>query len=810
MADDAIQSFLESCGQSETHSIPHLHVPATCCCGNAACAYLKHNQSALEGLERDVRTAAKLGQVSNIITACLIAIYAQAAVCRLYILSGQSSSHAVHVGVEMDTLSAQSVEGMSPLMFSLQALLMRHETYIADSEKEREVLMAHIDTLEVEKQTLERRNASVIEENRGLLDQLEAVNTAVAESDTHITSLRSTLQSTQLELQKLSHLAARTERLEQQLADFEREQASWHETLESKDEAEKAAVRRWQKAERTLADLETQIERIEREAKADKERHVEVVGRMERRRAVEAELDTVAGRLKGAAASKASGRDTGGTSVVSYFVKDILQDNANLQLGIVELREMLQNSNDEVEGLRAQLLEHPPAVVEDEAEMGAAKRPDLSAELTRATSQELHVHHHYHPPSTATKASTVRRPKKKRYGVLTPGHFTPPSGFSTPRSSISYGTPSSAAAILQQTAVSIPNKIPTRSKRFSAQSHQTYQSILSSSGPSSPQSTTNRTSSMFDRVFSDAGHESSRPTTPDTEEPGSPPVAPKRPTSSAYRTHSAPLVDRRGISPGAGRHSLDLMLGSSLDQALAATGPDVIPEETEAEWQDDSSAVGEVEFSVTSTFSDELLDPIHDYGLSKPSLRRAASHESLLSISGMDIHTLRAQPSQLLTGNVGRSFTSQAVISGATAHAARPAAMSRPLASGRNLLSGVAAEQRLASRPSLGSKVGGWVFGRWGATPAPINSTARSVGGSTASNKPPSRPSASDKPGDSFDPQATPRKPKVRPPGINQSGPILGFAPEIKTHHLPPVMKSLDEEALKGAMMPLIDGRDEF
>ncbi|KAK5121080.1 hypothetical protein LTR85_005564 [Meristemomyces frigidus] len=743
MADDAIQSFLESYGQSETHSIPRS--PATCCCGNAACAYLFHNQSALEGLERDVRTAAKLGQ----------------------------------------------------------ALLMRHETYIADSEKERQAMTAHIGTLEVEKRTLERKNASVIEENRSLLDQLEAVNNDVAESDTQVTSLQATLQSTQLELQKLSHLAARTEHLEQQLAEFEREQASWHESLESKEESEKAAVRRWRKAERTLADLENQIERIEREAKEEKERHVEVVGRMERRHAVEAELNTAAGRLKGAAASKTSGRDPGGTSVVSHFVKDILQDNANLQLGIVELREMLQNSNDEVEGLRNQLFEHQPAVEEDEADKATGKRSDLRTELTRATSQELHVHHHYHPPSSAGKAPTIRRPKKKRYGVLTPGHFTPPSGFSTPRSSISYGTPSSAATILQQTAVSIPKNVPARSKRFSAQSHQTYQSMLSSSGPSSPQSTTNRTSSIFDRVFSDAGHESSRPTTPDTEEPGSPPFAPittKRPTSGAFRTHSAPMVHRRGISPGAGRHSLDSMLGTSLDQALAATSPDAIPEENEAEWQDDGSAAAEADSSVASPFSDELLDPMHDHDFYKPSLRRAASHESLLSISGMDIHTLRAQPSQLLTGNAGRSFTSQAVISGATAHAARPAAMSRPLASGRNLLSGVAAEQRLASRPSLGSKVGGWVFGRWGATPAPTTSAARSIGSSTSSNKPPSRSSTSDKPGDLFDPQATPKKPKVRPPGINQCGPIFGFPAEVKTHHLPPVMKSLDEEALKVAL----------
>lgn len=35
-----------------------------CCCGRQECAYLEHNNTALEGLEKDVRTAAALGQVS--------------------------------------------------------------------------------------------------------------------------------------------------------------------------------------------------------------------------------------------------------------------------------------------------------------------------------------------------------------------------------------------------------------------------------------------------------------------------------------------------------------------------------------------------------------------------------------------------------------------------------------------------------------------------------------------------------------------------------------------------------------------------
>lgn len=34
-----------------------------CCCGRLDCAYLKHNNVALEDLEKDLETAARLGQV---------------------------------------------------------------------------------------------------------------------------------------------------------------------------------------------------------------------------------------------------------------------------------------------------------------------------------------------------------------------------------------------------------------------------------------------------------------------------------------------------------------------------------------------------------------------------------------------------------------------------------------------------------------------------------------------------------------------------------------------------------------------------
>lgn len=34
-----------------------------CCCGRDKCALLEHNNVALEGLEKDLETAARLGQV---------------------------------------------------------------------------------------------------------------------------------------------------------------------------------------------------------------------------------------------------------------------------------------------------------------------------------------------------------------------------------------------------------------------------------------------------------------------------------------------------------------------------------------------------------------------------------------------------------------------------------------------------------------------------------------------------------------------------------------------------------------------------
>ncbi|OCK75073.1 hypothetical protein K432DRAFT_180784 [Lepidopterella palustris CBS 459.81] len=764
-----------------------------CCCGRTDCPFLAHTGTLLEGLERDVQTAAQLGQ----------------------------------------------------------ALLVRHEAYMVDAEQERRRMTATIEALEKEKLDLEEKNAQTIKENHSLLDQLEELNEVVAESDAQVQNLTATLQATEEELHRLSILVARTESLETQLAQLERDQAQLQDTLSAAVEDERSAIQRWRKAERTIVDLQDQIDKIEREAREDRERHVEVVGRMERRRAVELELQTAAGRLKGAAAAKTTGRDKNGSSVVSHFVKDILQDNANLQTGIVELREMLLNSNEEVERLREQLQAHQPI----SPNLEQARTPTLQKELgfEPIVNQELHFHHHYHAPPEPKEELAKSRPQihrrvRKKRNVITTGHFTPPASH-TPRSSISKisnitpsakgsATTSSSAAILAQTSVTIPQP----SHRWSIQSNQTGLSVAASSVPGSPYSHSRRTSSIFDRVFSDSAFDSSRPTSPESNDPGSPMFLPsngaqevagkfenashnqfqkvatqnrKPPMGGQFRSVSSPVAFQTKstlattaitkFSPPDHRFEEQPVVD---DLYLSPPGHATIPEENE-----DASDTHSLS---TLTPSTEISnEDIYSHMQTRPSLRHTASHESLLSVSGMDIHTLRSRPSQMLLPNSPRfaspsasATSSKPVLSAMTATATRASMSRRDLDSStynRSLLYGMAADQRggirsKKSEATLGQKVGGWVFGKWGFTPSPSASRV-----SSAPIPRPKEPVPVTVREDAVAPNlAQPLKDPMpitfRPPGVNQSGPLFGFFPREPATPCKVVVTDLDQDALEESL----------
>ncbi|KAI4193416.1 MAG: hypothetical protein LQ350_008326, partial [Teloschistes chrysophthalmus] len=193
------------------------------------------------------------------------------------------------------------------LTFALQSLLARHEAYVLEAEEERRKMAASIDQLECDKEELEAANAKSIEENRNLLDQLEELNNTASTSDDQISSLNATLQSTCQELERVNGLAARAVQLEAELSLMETETTGLNDKLLSSQEDCRSVSERWKDAQRTICTLQEQIDRMEAEARDERERHTEVMNRYERRRVVERQLESAAGRLKGAAAATTKG-----------------------------------------------------------------------------------------------------------------------------------------------------------------------------------------------------------------------------------------------------------------------------------------------------------------------------------------------------------------------------------------------------------------------------------------------------------------------------------------------------------------------
>lgn len=701
----------------------------------------------------------------------------------------------------------------SSLTFALQALLHRHESYMAEAEEDRRRLLANIENLEREKRQVEAENARIIEENRGLLEQLDGLNKAVAESDAHAKSLAAALDRTETELRKVTMSAARAAELEVQLAQMEAEQSRLQETLQVAQEDSKSAVQRWKKAECTLRDLHDQVDRIEKEAREERERHTELIQRMERRRAVERELDGAAGRLKGAAAAQELGRDHGNPNIVSRFVRDILQDNANLQMGIIELREMLESSNQEVQNLRDQILSHQPLTSTgegDEREPRASSTTlnnELESKEPRRVSQEFHIHHHYHTPSISVgskkdKSTIFRRSKKRRSLPATVMHSASNSQSSRRSLHQTQSSVSSTSTILSQTSVSIPPAASSR--RWSLRSPAAESSLASS-----PQSGY-RASSIFDRV--ERGSESSQPTSPESTAFSSP-VMVSRHKNVPFDIPFRPLDGLDG-SERVGDDSAHMAydyFGDHTAYAELDRMPlqSVIPEEME---DASSTQYGGSVPDRAPAISDDVFSP------HSPTLRRRQSHESLFSIAGMDIHTPSRRPSRIsdhlqsslpiraprrIISPSPELFSPSPVISTSTVTAtADREAPKTSEHSPRQFLATVAGRNRAADtlsavsadsgstesavtpnrKTSLSRRVGGWVRGRWGTAAVSADGNAKPqvesdafAPESTASPEP-ARPSSAGtrKSRSSFG--AVPNL-RYRNPGVNQTGPIMGLRP---------------------------------
>lgn len=659
---------------------------------------------------------------------------------------------------------------------------------MADAERDRLDLTHRIEKLEMDKLELEAANAAKIEENRNLLDQLENLNNNVVESDSKIRSLEASLLTSMQSVRRLESTSARAADAERHLLMLEEEQEKLHFELRTTREDARTQSQRSKEAQRNLIDLQDQLDRIEKEAQQERERHADVLRRMERQREVDKQLDVAAGRLKGAAASKNMHNDGKTGKVINNFVRDLLQDNATLQLGIAELREMLMNSNDEIQSLRDQLDYHEPKVIEELDSPASTLKAELEPHLDDASldsagpslSQELHIHHHYH----VTPSKEPKRLKKKRQGLL-PGVVTPSQPASSASSRHNSGqwaltSSPTAPALLSHDMDTTPtvSKPPNHWPDFS-----NPPSEFSSSLPGSPRQ--RDASSVFDQSLVDSSDPVTSPTTS---------FDPMSPTWRASHTKRPSVTSTRSFQ------SLSLLDSEPdlppLKVTQSNSGSVIVEEDETGASEDDGDSVlrappsdiyteGESEIS-----ADSLPQP-------RRQLHRTTSHESIMSLTGgLDIHTLKVRPSQLSLRPLGGA---DAVVTGVVAQptlsrvtSKRSDAALRDTFIGfqsPRMVSSPLSQGQSAHTPQSGSRLRNWAGWRpWGgnsssppkdqpSSPAAQPSIDTVV--ESANIQPPSEPVDVQSPPEQ---PVTPQHPSQlkdldwgRSPGINQPGAIPAF-----------------------------------
>ena len=717
------------------------------------------------------------------------------------------------------------------LTFALQALLSRHESYVAESQEEDARLNSKIAQLEADRTSLQTANEKIVAENRQLLEQLDSLNASYKTSDETVKSLEALLRDTELEVRRLNGLARRAEELEARVQDLDLERSTLRRKLDDGEIESRSTLMRWRESERKVKQLEIEVEKIEWEARLEREKHEEVVARLERERVLERELGGAEGRLKGAAALQGIGNGTN-NNVVSSFVRDILQDNASLQAGIVELRELLQSSNDEVQNLRQQVIHHQPLTEEQpEDDISKSLPPDQqlgwNEPLPNQSQREVHVHHHYHAKLAPKRdrTPTIRRTSRRRPVMhsITPDSSVPSTPLSRPQRYIS-----SPVAPLH-----LPQPQP-RTNRWSNQSAATFSSTISSL-PSSPRSGFDRYNSIFEGI--DVDEESSRPTSPESAAGFTSPDVELNagPSLKSGRLDSfdavleddgevfdSPKIEDKENEPPLQKMPTAEVVTPARDltpkplQILSPTKPMAIaPMKPKPPNAATAFKKNNVPTPTTNQHPQKTLDYKEEPDFRtqipeiRPSLRRSESHDSLVSISGMDIHLAKRPSASLrVRGNpahfaISPSSTrniaaSQPVagITGITATSSqRSFSSDNHGPAGRSLqsIAGVTPTKHPDQQTGGLGRLGGWVRGKWGV--APMKSVADLRSSSLSGAPAPAAPVAIPAKRRSLRPSMSSSM-MSRTPGINQKGGIPGF---LNPQKAPSEVTTtvIDEEGLK-------------
>lgn len=493
--------------------------------------------------------------------------------------------------------------------------------------------------------------------------------------------------------------------------------------------------------------LQEEIEKIEVETMEERVLHAEVVDRFEQRRAAGADAKPVEdGHPRPARTVTRDDESKMGGPVVSDFVHQVLQDNTELRSGVAELRGMLLTAHEETEHLRAQLLHDDASRIESSSMLRTAMLADsLALELSRAVSREGPTHRHGLEFSHLTNRLSTSRNRQRRDLSNSDSPTSPltvRSGQIRPTSRGRGRTASPSLPVVSRQSgngfvASPPLNAPNR---WSARTTSTASMALSSF-PSTPRSSVGYPS-VFDAMVH-AHPPESRPTSPESclSLPMTPKLRAPSLLSSDSSQHSESAATCRSAS------------GTGSSTPRPRHRPPIV-----------SKQAGTTDHLVPYDRTDDLdwtsTGQVHALEYQKP-LRRATSHESILSVSGINPNTLRDEPAQRFVA--GRGFLPRLLSSGPSASAG---SVSNHLVAGamtstarapstgtardssaynRNLLQSCHRSSTLGSaspavgvplRDVLGGTLGDWAWSRWSGKGKPVTAARPTKVTTSSASKP--------------------------------------------------------------------------
>lgn len=258
-----------------------------------------------------------------------------------------------------------------------QAILVRHQDYIATAENEKAERISTINTL---KERINLANFDISKStasNAQLVKQVSVVSESLFVSEAKVEQLTRTLQDQHSQLVKANNSAAKTESLESQISILESARETLQQECQMAVREKRLAEARWRKTERKLEKLTVQYERLEEEA-----------------------VDGIDPSVQG----KSSSPNEPATPMQD-FIKTLLQENASLEATAFDLREQLAASKEELKDLRNQL-----------------KQVSRTGYAETDSQREVHHHHHFHvlppgfqprqPPHSKQRSKQIQAPNQ--------------------------------------------------------------------------------------------------------------------------------------------------------------------------------------------------------------------------------------------------------------------------------------------------------------------------------------------------------------------------------------------------------------